>query len=73
MKNRTNQQWYCFNDSSCKPVKENVLEQCSSSAYLLFYERESLDYRRYMPDVDGKKAVANESSLPDDSRWCRMM
>lgn len=73
VKNRTNQQWYCFNDSSCKPVKENVLEQCSSSAYLLFYERDSLNYGRYMPNVEGKKQVANESSLPNDGHWCPLM
>lgn len=73
MKNRSNQQWYCLNDSSCKPVEESVLEQCSSSVYLLFYERESLDYARYMPNVDGKKQVANESSLPNDGHWCPLM
>ncbi|UJR27426.1 hypothetical protein I4U23_008715 [Adineta vaga] len=73
VKNHTNQQWYCFNDSSCKPVSESVLEQCSSSAYLLFYQRETLDHRRYMPNVEGKKQVANELSLTNDDRWCSIM
>ncbi|CAF4722565.1 unnamed protein product [Rotaria sp. Silwood1] len=73
VKNHTNQQWYCFNDSSCKPVSESVLEQCSSSAYLLFYERESLDHRCYMPNVEGKKQVANEFPLISDDRWCSLM
>ncbi|CAF3315764.1 unnamed protein product [Rotaria socialis] len=73
VKNHTNQQWYCFNDSSCKPVSESVLEQCSSSAYLLFYERESLDHRCYMPNVEGKKQVASEFQLPGDDRWCSIM
>ncbi len=54
-------------------MPESILEQCWSSAYLLFYERESLDYRRYMPDVEGKRKVANESSLPNDDRWCSIM
>ncbi|CAF0968583.1 unnamed protein product [Rotaria sordida] len=73
IKNHTNQQWYCFNDSSCKPVSESILEQCSSSAYLLFYERESIDHRCYMPNVEGKKQLANEFPLTGDDRWCSLM
>ncbi|CAF0759373.1 unnamed protein product [Adineta ricciae] len=73
VKNHTNQQWYCFNDSSCKPVSESILEQCFSSAYLLFYQRETLDHRRYMPNVEGKKQVANELPLTNDDRWCSIM
>ncbi|CAF4302449.1 unnamed protein product [Rotaria sp. Silwood2] len=73
VKNHINQQWYCFNDSSCKPVSESFLEQCSSSAYLLFYERECLDHRCYMPNVEGKNQVANELSLTGDDRWCSLM
>ncbi|CAF1256742.1 unnamed protein product, partial [Rotaria sordida] len=73
VKNHINQQWYCFNDSSCKPVSESFLEQCSSSAYLLFYEREYLDHRCYMPNVEGKNQVANELSLTSDDRWCSLM
>lgn len=73
IKNHETKQWYCLNDSSCKPVSESFLEKCSSSAYLLFYERENLDCRRYMPDVEGKQRVANENSLPADDRWCSIM
>ncbi|CAM4750883.1 unnamed protein product [Rotaria magnacalcarata] len=73
VKNHINQQWYCFNDSSCKPVSESILEQCSSSAYLLFYQREYLDHRCYMPNVEGKNQVANELSLTGDDRWCSLM
>ncbi|CAF1053304.1 unnamed protein product [Adineta steineri] len=73
VKNHINQQWYCFNDSSCKPVSESILEQCSSSAYLLFYERESLDHRCYMPNVEGRNQVVNELSLTTDDRWCSLM
>ncbi|CAF1131929.1 unnamed protein product [Adineta ricciae] len=73
VKNHINQQWYCFNDSSCKPVSESVLEQCSSAAYLLFYQRESLDHRCYMPNIDGKNQVTDEFSLPSDDRWCSLM
>ncbi|CAF0809558.1 unnamed protein product [Adineta steineri] len=73
VKNHINQQWYCFNDSSCKPVSESILEQCSSSAYLLFYERETMDHRRYMPNLEGKKQVANDFPLTGDDRWCSIM
>jgi hypothetical protein len=54
-------------------VSESTLEQCSSSAYLLFYERESLDFRRYMPNVENKKQVAMELPLTGDDRWCSIM
>jgi hypothetical protein len=56
-----------------QPVSESILEQCSSSAYLLFYERDCLDQRRYMPNVEGKKQVANEFPLTGDDRWCSIM
>ncbi|CAF0974201.1 unnamed protein product, partial [Didymodactylos carnosus] len=71
VKNRITQQWYCFNDSLVKPVNENVLEQYASAAYLLFYEREGLNYSQYMPDVDGKKQVIVEPPVED--RWCSII
>jgi len=73
IKHHRTQQWYCFNDSSCKPVSENVIEQCSSSAYLLFYQRENLTIKHYMPNLDGKKAVASESALSSEDRFCSLM
>ncbi|KAG1684339.1 Ubiquitin carboxyl-terminal hydrolase 32 [Nymphon striatum] len=45
-----NKKWYCYNDSSCKEVKEDSID--SDSAYILFYEREGIDYTQYLPNVD---------------------
>ncbi|GFR09430.1 ubiquitin carboxyl-terminal hydrolase 32 [Trichonephila clavata] len=47
-----NQKWYCYNDSSCKEVQRDQID--TDSAYMLFYEREGMDYLQYMPDVKGK-------------------
>ncbi|XP_046979817.1 ubiquitin carboxyl-terminal hydrolase 32 [Schistocerca americana] len=47
-----NGRWYCYNDSSCKEVSESQMD--TSSAYMLFYEREGLDQQQYMPSVVGK-------------------
>lgn len=38
-KNRFDDAWYEFNDSSCRRVTEETLERNRSSAYLLFYNR----------------------------------
>lgn len=48
--------WYCYNDSSCReiPNRPNI---DPSSAYLLFYERQGLDYGPYLPKVD--KTIPN--------------
>ncbi|CAL8129565.1 unnamed protein product [Orchesella dallaii] len=48
----SNDKWYCFNDSSCKEVQEDQIE--TSTAYMLFYEREGLDYEAYLPRIDPK-------------------
>ncbi|XP_042906047.1 ubiquitin carboxyl-terminal hydrolase 32 isoform X2 [Parasteatoda tepidariorum] len=47
-----NNKWYCYNDSSCKEVQRDQID--TDSAYMLFYEREGIDYEQYMPDVKGK-------------------
>lgn len=47
-----NNKWYCYNDSSCKEVQLDQID--TDSAYMLFYEREGVDYEQYMPDVTGK-------------------
>lgn len=48
-----NGSWYCYNDSSCReiPNRPNI---DPGSAYLLFYERQGLNYEPYLPKVDGK-------------------
>jgi ubiquitin carboxyl-terminal hydrolase 6/32 len=50
--------WYCFNDSSCReiPQQPNI---DPSSAYLLFYERQNLDYLPYLPKNEGKQPIFN--------------
>ena len=40
--NRFNDEWYEFNDSTCRMVSESDI-RCSSSAYLLFYNRSEGD------------------------------
>ncbi|XP_062601497.1 ubiquitin carboxyl-terminal hydrolase 32-like isoform X2 [Saccostrea cucullata] len=53
-----NQKWYCYNDSSCK---ECTVEQMDcNSAYILFYERENIDFSHFMPDVEGKEPDLQE-------------
>lgn len=47
-----NNRWYCYNDSSCKELELDQID--ANSAYMLFYEREGLDYESYMPDVSGR-------------------
>lgn len=48
-----NDSWYCYNDSSCReiPCQPNI---DPGSAYLLFYERQGLNYSPYLPTVDDK-------------------
>ncbi|XP_022251040.1 ubiquitin carboxyl-terminal hydrolase 32-like [Limulus polyphemus] len=41
----------CYNNSNCKEV---ILDQIDvNSAYILFYEREGIDYNSYLPNVEG--------------------
>ncbi|CAL1537349.1 unnamed protein product, partial [Lymnaea stagnalis] len=47
----TNDRWYCYNDSSCKEVSEQQLDK--NSAYILFYERENVNFDHFMPDTTG--------------------
>lgn len=58
-----NNSWYCYNDSSCReiPCQPNI---DPSSAYLLFYERQGLNYSPYLPNVDDKP-MPNNGSVVD--------
>ncbi|XP_005089176.1 ubiquitin carboxyl-terminal hydrolase 32 [Aplysia californica] len=47
----TNQRWFCYNDSSCKEIPEQQLDK--KSAYILFYEREGVEFSQFMPDTTG--------------------
>ncbi|XP_017843639.1 ubiquitin carboxyl-terminal hydrolase 32 isoform X1 [Drosophila busckii] len=53
--------WYCYNDSSCREIsqKPNI---DPSAAYLLFYERQGLDYEPYLPNIEGR-ALPNASTM----------
>lgn len=50
--------WYFYNDSACRSVSESAID--TSSAYLLFYEREALDCNSYMPKVCGSPVDKSE-------------
>ena len=52
--NSRSKKWYCYNDSSCREVSVNNVD--FDSAYLLFYERQNLENRRFLPRI------------PEDSR-----
>ncbi|CAN7937582.1 unnamed protein product [Ixodes hexagonus] len=53
-----NNRWYCYNDSSCKEVQLDQID--SDSAYMLFYEREGINYEAYMPNTEGKVPDARD-------------
>lgn len=53
-----NQKWYCYNDSSCKEC--SVEQMDCNSAYILFYERQNIDFSHFMPDVEGKEPDLQE-------------
>lgn len=48
-KNRFDDNWYEFNDSSCRRITERTLRNNSSSSYLLFYNRST--------DTDGSETA----------------
>lgn len=50
-----NKSWYCYNDSSCREISQTQPNIDPSTAYLLFYERQGLDYVPYLPKIDGKQ------------------
>lgn len=62
-----NNSWYCYNDSSCREISQQQPNIDPSSAYLLFYERQGLNYAPYLPKVDGKSVPINSGLEFDDS------
>lgn len=64
-----NHSWYCYNDSSCREIfqKPNI---DPSTAYLLFYERQGLNYVPYLPKIDGKQipSVLEQDDSDNDLR-----
>lgn len=53
-----NNKWYSYNDSMCREVAEEHIDK--NSAYILFYEREGLEYSRFMPELCGKEPDTSE-------------
>ncbi|XP_049878866.1 ubiquitin carboxyl-terminal hydrolase 32 isoform X2 [Pectinophora gossypiella] len=65
--------WLCYNDSSCRELPAATIDP--ASAYLLFYERQGLDYEAYLPDIRGKEPVETNPH-PDENdlrKMCRLM
>ncbi|XP_066297333.1 ubiquitin carboxyl-terminal hydrolase 32-like isoform X2 [Branchiostoma lanceolatum] len=58
-----NGKWYCYNDSSCKEVHPDQID--TDSAYMLFYERQGMDYKKFLPDIQGKQPV-NTDPIDDE-------
>lgn len=64
-----NGNWYCYNDSSCRDLSSSKPNIDKSSAYLLFYERQGLDYQPYLPAInsisdksDGSNSTASSTN-----------
>ncbi|KAH9503862.1 Ubiquitin carboxyl-terminal hydrolase 32 [Bulinus truncatus] len=66
----TNDCWYCYNDSSCKEVPEHQLDK--NSAYILFYEREGVDFSHFMPDTTGREPDMSEIDDEFESDFKKM-
>lgn len=65
-----NNSWYCYNDSSCREINQQQPNIDPSTAYLLFYERQGLDYVPYLPKIDGKQIpnVLEQEDADNDLR-----
>lgn len=70
--------WLCYNDSSCRELAARAAPPIDpAAAYLLFYERQGLDYEPYLPDVAGRAPHRDPDALdPDESdlkKMCSLM
>ncbi|XP_052268914.1 ubiquitin carboxyl-terminal hydrolase 32-like isoform X1 [Dreissena polymorpha] len=65
-----NGKWYCYNDSSCKEVKESQLD--SNAAYILFYQRKDIDPATFLPEVAGKSPDMQEIDDEFESDFKKM-
>ncbi|KAJ8711519.1 hypothetical protein PYW07_008761 [Mythimna separata] len=67
--------WLCYNDSSCRELSPSPLPPIDpAAAYLLFYERQGLDYERYLPDIAGKEPIVRDAEVldPDENDLKKM-
>ncbi|XP_059179325.1 ubiquitin carboxyl-terminal hydrolase 32-like isoform X2 [Physella acuta] len=62
--------WFCYNDSSCKEVPEHQLDK--NSAYILFYQRENVDFSPFMPDTTGREPDTSEIDDEFESDFKKM-
>jgi len=65
-----NSKWYIYNDSSCKELNEEQVD--TDTAYMLFYERQGLDYNKFMPDVTGREPDTSDIEDEFESDFKRM-
>jgi len=69
-KNRFDDNWYEFNDSSCKRVTERTLKGNTSSAYLLFYNRSGGDGEQSGNGVPGDRVpLIRRQSVSRPDLW----
>ncbi|CAD7081508.1 unnamed protein product [Hermetia illucens] len=68
-----NGSWYCYNDSSCREIR-NRPNIDPSSAYLLLYERKNLDYEPYLPNIEGRSLpngnLIDTDDMDGDKKTC---
>lgn len=67
-----NSSWYCYNDSSCREIP-NQPNIDPSSAYLLFYERQGLNYAPYLPPMGDRPISSSLTELDDSDNDLRKM
>lgn len=73
-KNRFDDNWYEFNDSSCRRISERALRSNSSSSYLLFYNR-SVDgdiFNMQSFDLPVKAPLIRRQSVSRPDLWPHM-
>lgn len=57
--------WFLYNDSSVRQILPDEID--TSTAYMLFYEREGLDVNAYLPDVSEKQMEVEEEEEYDEN------
>jgi len=58
-----NGKWFYYNDSTCKEAGANQIE--GQTAYMLFYERDGIDMKAYLPKIREPSTSSAESAISD--------
>jgi len=58
-----NGKWFYYNDSTCKEAGANQIE--GQTAYMLFYERDGIDMKAYLPKIREPSTSSVESAISD--------